>query len=246
MEQAIIWVFLSVAAGGVLKGATGAGAPLVAVPVITMQYGVQFAITVFVIPSLVSNMWQGWAYRRDLIKGPLPWVLSAAGVLGIVAGSWLLVWLRAETLSVIVAAGVLVYVGLRLLRMDMVLSRTMALRWSFPVGLVAGLLQGTSGISAPATLTYLNALRIGRSAFIAIVSVFFMTMTAAQIPALFALGLLTGERLLISSAALVVIAVFMPVGAWIGRRLSTQVFDRVILVLLVALAVRILFDTFIG
>jgi hypothetical protein len=111
-----------------------------------------------------------------------------------------------------------------------------------PVGFAAGLLQGSSGISAPITLTFLNAMRLPRTTFIATVSTFFLIQTAMQLPALAFVGLLTCERLLISLAAFGVLALFMPVGEWLGGKLSPAIFDKVILSLLALLAAKMLFD----
>ena len=43
----LIWVLIATAAGGVLKGATGAGVPILGVPILAMLYDVRVAVTVF-------------------------------------------------------------------------------------------------------------------------------------------------------------------------------------------------------
>jgi uncharacterized protein len=240
----MIWVFLSVALGGILKGATGAGAPLVAIPAIALYHpeGVKFAVTIFVLPSLLSNIWQSWSYRRHFLAGPVVWVMSATGVLGIATGSWMLSALDPRYLSLLVAIGVIIYVTLRLGRVSLNVGKRTVVLLAGPVGLAAGLLQGSSGISAPVTLTFLNALRLPRNAFIATVSTFFLIQTAVQLPALAFVGLLTWERLLLSFAAFVVLAIFMPVGEWLGGKLSPGIFDKIILCLLAVLAAKLVFD----
>src|SRR3546814_4921733 len=47
---------LALALGGVLKGATGAGSPLFAVPLLAMLYDVPLAVAIFTLPSLFSNI----------------------------------------------------------------------------------------------------------------------------------------------------------------------------------------------
>ena len=64
----------------------------------------------------------------------------------------------------------------------------MAHKLNMPIGFLAGFLQGAFGISAPATLTFLNAIKFERTEFIIIVSVFFMTMSLIQLPTLLYLG----------------------------------------------------------
>ena len=46
---------LALAAGAVVKGATGMGLPLVALPVLTTFFGLQHAVGLMVIPLIVTN-----------------------------------------------------------------------------------------------------------------------------------------------------------------------------------------------
>ena len=48
-------VFLAIGAGAFIKGLTGTGFPLVAVPVMAVFLGVEHAVIVLQIPNLVSN-----------------------------------------------------------------------------------------------------------------------------------------------------------------------------------------------
>ena len=89
-------------------------------------------------------------------------------------------------------------------------------------------------------------MRLPRESFIATISVFFVTMTAVQIPTLWSVGVLTWERLGLGLAGLVVVLVAMPVGTWLGRRASAQVFDRVLLVLLGLIAAKLILDLIAG
>ena len=63
--ETLLLVFLAFGLGGVLKGATGAGAPFLAVPIMSILVDVPFAVAVFLLPNLASNGWQVFRYRRD-------------------------------------------------------------------------------------------------------------------------------------------------------------------------------------
>jgi uncharacterized membrane protein YfcA len=102
-------------------------------------------------------------------------------------------------------------------------------------------LQGAGGISAPFSISFLNAMRMERKAFIGTVSVYFIAMAATQLPALFATGLMTPGLLALSGLALVPLLLFMPVGARVAQWLSPKGFDRLTLVLLSLLALRLLY-----
>ncbi len=240
MEWGILWGALGFFGGGVLKGAVGAGAPLFGVPILALIYDVPLAVAVFTLPNLISNIWQAWAFRRHRTAPRFAASFAGAGALGAIAGTFLLVALPGQALMATVAALLLVYVGLRLARPGWALRRTLAERIAAPMGLMAGLLQGAGGLSAPISVTFLSAMRLERLEFIATVSVFFTAVSAVQIPTLWALGVLTPERLALSALAVGPLFAGIPVGQWLARRISRAAFDRLILALLAAIAVRLL------
>jgi len=234
--------FLCLAAGGVLKGATGAGAPVIAVPALAMMFDVRFAVVVMMVPNLLTNVLQAWRFRKTRMPGPFIWTFAIAGAVGAIVGTVMLAIFPADYLSLLVAFGVFAYIAARLARPDWVVGRPLAERLSIPVGLTAGIMQGASGVSAPVSLTFLNAMRLERPVFISTVSIFFVAMTLTQVPTLAAAGIMTWHGLAISFAAMLPILMFMPVGSALAQRLSKETFDRVILAFLAALAIKIIYD----
>ena len=100
------------------------------------------------------------------------------------------------------ALSVAAYIGLRFLRPEFRLAFATAERIVWPVALVSGVLQGAAGISAPVSVSYLNAMRLARPVFIATISACFIAMAAVQVPMLFATGLLSWPLLAVSVLAL--------------------------------------------
>jgi uncharacterized membrane protein YfcA len=54
-EIVVVCVFLALA--GVLKGATGMGTPVIAVPALAACFDVPFAIAILVLPNFATNAW---------------------------------------------------------------------------------------------------------------------------------------------------------------------------------------------
>ncbi|MYZ49475.1 sulfite exporter TauE/SafE family protein [Propylenella binzhouense] len=238
----MLLVFVCLALGGILKGATGAGAPLVAVPALAMLVDVKFAVTVMVMPSLFTNLTQAWLYREHRLPRNFMAAFVAAGILGVVLGSYVLASLSQDMLSLIVALAVFAYIGFRLLRPDWVVSYAAGRALSVPMGIAAGILQGAAGISSPAAVTFLNAMRLDRPVFIGTISTLFFAMTLVQLPALGYLGLMDAHRILLSVLTFLPILAFMPVGERIARRLSKRFFDNLILCLLAIVATKLVFS----
>lgn len=240
--MSILLAISAILLGGVMKGAIGAGAPIIAAPALTMLFNVQTAVATLVVPNLLSNVWQAWRYRKEAMPRRFLILFAGGGMLGVAFGTLLLAVLPQEALSLMVAGAVLAYITLRLVRPGWTLKRERANQLSGAAGIAGGFLQGATGISAPASITFLNAMKLPREAFIGTISIFFVSMTAMQIPALWSVGLLSLELLTYGFAALALVFLAMPLGNWLGKRASPKVFDMVMLVTLGAIAVKILFE----
>ena len=227
---------------GVLKGATGAGAPIIAIPTLATVFDVPIAVTVMAAPNFVTNAWQAWGYRDARPPRVMTLRLVLGAMVGTAIGTLGLVGLPQQGLMLLLAACVAAYVGFRLARPRWGLGAGPAQRLSGPVGLVSGLLQGAAGLSAPVSITFLNAVRLERAAFIAVASLFFAAMSVTQVPALAAVGLLTPATLGGSLVAVTLVLGGMPLGRLLARRVSAAAFDRLILGLLVAVAVKLVID----
>ena len=238
--QILVIVGLAFAMGGILKGATGVGAPLIAVPVMTSFVDIRFAVAVFVVPNLVTNLIQTVIYRRALNNSSFLLVLCLSAGLGAIAGSLMLYRAAGGLLEIFMACLVLFYVGFRLCKPNWYLSMPMARRLNIPMGFLAGFLQGAFGISAPATLTFLNAIKFERPEFIVIVSAFFTTMSAIQLPTLIYLEIMTTSYLFFGFLAIIPLVACMPIGNILLRHATPKVFDNIILIVLFGVALTLL------
>ena len=233
-------------AGGILKGAIGAGTPVLAIPVMALYHGVPYAVAVFVIPSVLSNLAQAWSYRAHVLPRDFLWRLVGGSVAGVAIGTVALATLSDAVLTGTVAALTLAYVAFRLARPDWVLPMALARRIVLPVAGAAGVLQGAAGISAPVSVTFLSALRLERAVFVGTISVVCTGMTVAQVPALAARGRLTWDRLGISLLACIPLFAGMPLGERLGRALGQKTFDRIIIALLVVISLRLVWEILAG
>jgi hypothetical protein len=238
----ILLVCLCLAVGGVLKGATGAGAPILAVPAIAVLFDVRMAIAIMAVPNVLTNAWQAWYFRRSLPAPRFVLPLVVGGMLGVCAGTLLLSMVPARKLSILVAFSVLGYILVRFAKPHWKIDMAHAKHLALPVGFAGGFLQGSSGLSAPVSLTFLNAMQLERTTFIATVSLFFTSFGFVQIFALLGSHLLSLTDIGLSFLALIPIWAAMPLGARLARHASPQVFDRFILVMLAGFALKLTLD----
>ncbi|MEZ5889870.1 MAG: sulfite exporter TauE/SafE family protein [Xanthobacteraceae bacterium] len=236
----IVIAILGLCLGGLLKGATGAGGPIIAIPILAMYFDVPLAVTIFVMPNLLTNLWQSWTYRKHQLPPRFVILFAGGGGIGAGIGTVLLANLPAAALTTTVAVAVYAYLLFRILHPDWVLPYALAERLAFPASALAGALGGAVGVSAPVSLTFLNAMRLTRPQFIATISIFFIMMGVVQVPMLIAYNFLDWTRFMLSVGAIVPVLAFMPVGAWLARHVSPAVFDRIVLILLAAIAARLI------
>ncbi|MGV8854659.1 MAG: sulfite exporter TauE/SafE family protein [Devosia sp.] len=232
--QSVLIMALTLAAGAIVKGATGMGLPLIALPVLTAAFGLQHAVGLMTIPLIVTNAWQVWRFRSEARAPRLAFMplFLVAGAVGIGLGTWALTSLPERLLVLALGVILLAYVGLRLATPHWALGPAVARKFGPLAGLGAGTLQGATGISSPIGVTFIHAMGLDRDAHVFAVSTMFLLFALVQLPALWAAGVMQPAWLLQGVLALLPILLFMPVGHWISGRLSRQAFDRMILIFL--------------
>ena len=225
---------LALGAGAIVKGATGMGLPLVALPVLTAVFGLQHAVGLMTIPLIITNAWQVWRFRDEAGSPRMAFMpmFLVAGAIGIALGTWALTSLPERVLVLALGIILLAYVALRLATPHWALSTAMAKRFGPLAGLGGGTLQGATGISAPIGVTFIHSMGLDRAAHVYAVSAMFLLFAVVQLPALWAAGVMQPLWLLQGLLALVPILIFMPIGQWASGKLSRQAFDRMILLFL--------------
>lgn len=240
----LILVCVTFVVGGIFKGATGIGAPLVAIPTMAILVDVPFAVAVFLVPNIVSNAWQTWQFRKHDPDGKFAWKLAIPGMVGAGGGTLVLAKFSGTALMNGVAVLILLFVAFRLRNPKWSLSWPTANRLVVPVGVFGGFLQGSTGLSAPIAVTFMSSVNLRREEFIYSMSLFFFTMTLVQAPVQIGLGVLSWERFAYGVAALIPLFVGMSVGGALGKRLPKSVFDMAIIAILTLLALRLLASNF--
>jgi len=240
----IIAILVAFSLGGILKGATGAGAPIITIPVIAAFYDVRIAVIIMVIPNLLTNIGQLYQFRKTILPKFFTLSFALGGGLGAFLGTILLVNLSIKILTLSVAFIVIVYIFLKIMVPSWKLTYKKAKKLVFLMGSFGGILQGTAGLSAPISITFLNSMKLERNQFIPTISVYFGVMSIFQMPTLYYYNFLNLEIILISCISTLVLLLFMPLGSWIAKSVSKESFDKITLILLGFIAFRIIYLNF--
>ena len=238
--SSIFVLFCAFAMGGILKGATGAGSPLVTIPVLAIFLDAKLAVILMCIPNLISNGAQIVQYKNSANSMFFSIKFALSGGIGCLAGTVVLTSMETSFIEFLVGTLTLGYVLVRLLKPKKQILGSLIHILTPLVGLFGGLVQGSCGISAPVALSFLNALNLKRENFIFSISCFFFSMALVQIFTVYFFGLLTVTIVFLGLLSIIPQIAFMPVGNYLTKKFSAQTFDKLILLFLIILSVKIL------
>ncbi len=237
-------ILIAFALGGTLKGATGAGAPIITIPVIAAFYDARIAVIIMVIPNLLTNISQIYQFRKTILPPFFTFSFALGGGIGAFIGTMLLINLPIKILSFAVAFIVIIYIILKIVVPSWKLTYKKATKIVFIMGTGGGILQGSAGLSAPISITFLNSMKLERNQFIPTISVYFGIMSIFQFPTLYYYNYFNLEITLLSLFSTIILISFMPLGSWFAKNMSKEVFDKIILILLSFIVLRIIYLNF--
>ena len=239
-------IVVALAAGGLTKGMTGLGLPGIAVPIMAAFLGVEPAVMIMVMPTLITNLWLTWRLRDCYREVPEVPRVAIAGVPGIALGAAVLYLASEKFLATVLALWVLAYLVLRYVHPQLSLARKVRLRLAFPVGFASGTLQGATGICAPVIVPYVDAIGAKPRTYVFTFSAVFMSLSLTHLLILGSLQaytpLLFGQSLL----AVVPAMLFVPVGNWLRQFIRPEHFSVLIRILLFVTAARLLYGAWSG
>ncbi len=245
-NEAIVVILLALAAGSFVKGITGLGLPLIAIPFMASFLGVERAVVIMVIPGIVTNAWLLWDNRRQATVIPsLPTVLLT-GTGGMLVGTWVLSRVSGHVLSLVLALGLGMYLLTLFVNPRFSLSIAASRYVSPVIGFAAGVLQGSTGISSPVVATYFHALRLNKGAYVFAITAVFQIFSAIQLVALYNFGLFTQNRVVEGLFALLPIAIVLPLSMRLARSISRRLFDFILITLLAGMELKLIYDGLFG
>jgi len=230
----------AIAVAAFVKGCVAFGFPTVATPLLALVVDVKTAVAITIVPNIVMDGVQ--AVRRGGVLGSVRRLapLLLFGLLGTVAGTYLLAVLSPRAATAVLGGFLLVYVALHAAG----LSPRVPPRWerwlAGPVGLVAGVLGGVTNVPGTPLALYFQALGMDKHEFVRSVALSFLFYKLVQLGATAWYGLLTGSLLLASVGLTVVGLGGFALGLRVQDRLAERTFNRLVLALLAILGVWLL------
>ena len=223
--------FLGLMIGFAKGGFGGLGALLT--PLLALVLPVALAVGVLLPMLMVGDVFALYMYWKEwdleLVKRMLP-----AGIVGALAGTFLLSSMPPDGLRILLGVFVLIVVAYKFLSDRIQAIRYEPRPWHAPTaGLLAGVASGMFNSGGPAFSSYLLLQKLRARPFIATSAIFFALLNLIKVPGFLYTGVLDVPLLL----SLWWVFPFIPVGIWVARmaltRVSPSVFEWIVIVLLI-------------
>jgi uncharacterized membrane protein YfcA len=211
---------------GSVKGVVGLGLPTIALALLAATVGLREAIALMLVPSLVTNVWQGLAGGAFAPLVRRLWLLLLVACIGAWFGVGILAQADAALLTGLLGFMICGYAGFSLATPQI----TPPGRWegllSPAAGAIGGFVAGLTGSFIPGIL-YLQALGLSRDQLVQALGISFTVLTVALAGAFTRQDLMTGDLWLLSAVAVAPAVVGMVIGQAVRRRLPEVLFRRV-------------------
>lgn len=231
-----------IAAGAFVKGLTGLGLPLVAIPFMAGFLGAEHSVVVMQIPGLVSNAWLLWNTRRAAPETALRYEMLLPALVTIFFGVWFLDSFDNRTVILLLAGVVAVFLFLLVFNPSFRLSGAKGRTITAAASLCGGFAQGATGVSAPLFSTLVLSLRLSKDAFVFYNALLFGAFNLLQVGLLTAFGLFSWQRVAESLLALIPMLMFQYLGMRVRGAISLRFFNGVVIALIAAMEVKLLWE----
>ena len=223
-------------AGGV-KGVIGLGLPLTAISIIGAVTDLRTAIAFIAIPVVATNFYQTFDGGRALEMLRKYWLINLCSLLGTVVGVQILFLVNPNILITLLGLVVIIYVAINATRFRITISDRAAPWAAPPLGILSGLMTGTTGSVGIPIALYLQARDVDKESFLRAIALTFLISASMLVFVLVVKGAISQESAFISVISLIPAFVGMMIGQKLRGRLSEDRFRIfVYLFLLIAAA----------
>ncbi|MEM6617129.1 MAG: sulfite exporter TauE/SafE family protein [Pseudomonadota bacterium] len=226
-EPAILaTVFATLFIAGFVKGIVGLGLPTVSLALFTLAFDLKTAMAVFIVPSLVTNLYQAamGGHAKTIMRKHWPFFLSAGLFIPIgVAVSGVF---KSETLSVLLGAALVFYAVAGLASSNPRIPPERERNVGLALGAINGVLTGLTGSFVFPGVAFLRSVGLDRDALIQAMGILFTISTIVLAIALERADALENELIVLSCVSTVPALFGMALGAKVRDRLTELVFRR--------------------
>ena len=161
-------------------------------PILVALYGdLRLVLLTTVLATALSDIPMFWRFRKSYREASILIGFLICGLIGIVIGTRILLYVRVSILAGVLAAVVIAFILVSWFGKVPTMSRVLASRLGPLIGFVCGIIQGSAGASGPIVTTYLVSSQLSRDGFLFAINAIFFVLDWTQFVSLQQLHLTT-------------------------------------------------------
>jgi len=229
--------------GGLVKGGSGFGLPLITISVLPLIVPIDVALAVNAVVLPFVNIFQFGSSGHAGATVKRFWPVVVGLFVGVPIGALFVHAIAPETLTIALGIFVMAFVVLTALSPRVEIPQRFEKPAGGLTGILAGILGALTTANGPAFVIYLVGVGAERRVMVAALGLFFLVSGVLIAGSFWAIGILDERRVLIAAICVWPILAGMWVGNGIGERLPQAAFRKAVLSLLFLLGANMLVRT---
>ena len=209
---------------GTVKGLVGLGLPTITIALTSLVLPLTESIALIALPTIFTNVWQAAVGGRFRVILKRQWPLIVPLMISLYITMWLVGQKGPNWAFLVLAAVLIVYSGLGLLRIRLHIHADLEKPLAPVIGVVSGFVAGLVGVPIIPLMPYLQGLDVKPTELVQTLGVVLCATSLTLTSSLLFFGLLDGPRAIVSAVAVVPALAGMWVGQQIRLRLSVEQF----------------------
>ena len=243
LENLLLIVF-AIFLGGIVKGSVGIGMSMFSVPIIAFILPPTKAMMLLCFPVIFTNFLQ-----MDIKKGVgsfrfLPMFLAL--FLGLLIGGKLILNLSLNFISISIASVIIIFTSLNFFGISLKnIKKANEKILSVIIGFLSGILGGLTTFYAPPIITFLISINLDKEFFIRTTATMYFFASIPLYSSMIYHGLGNYYDLIISLVLVIPAIIGQFFGSKIRKKLSNEIFQKLILIILIMIGFSLLFKNLI-
>ncbi len=239
----IIFIIFTFILSGIIKGFLGIGLPSAAMALLTLVMGPIEAISIMIIPLIVTNLAQ--FFRSDeRLQTALEFRFFAFTIIvSIFVTSIFITSYPTSLLTLAIGFAMVVFSSNILFGIKLKIGE--GYFWHIFVGMISGVLGGLSSIWSPPVAMYLIARDYSKERFICISGFLFLSGSFPLAAGLYFSGVLTQEAMIKSLISLFAAMIGFRIGELIRSHVSQALFRKMVLIAFLIMGIRLIIESII-
>ncbi|MDB5615936.1 sulfite exporter TauE/SafE family protein [Tardiphaga sp.] len=236
-DSLLILIAAAFALAGFVKGVIGLGLPTVSMGLLAVAMTPVQALTLVIMPAVVTNIWQTFAgpYLRDIFRRLWPLMLGTA--IAIWLGGGLMTGQFAHYAPVVLGILLVAYALVSLGKLQFTVTPAHEKWVGGVVGVITGTIAAATGIQVIPSMPFMQSIGMQKNELVQALGMYFTVATAAQAFNLTSAGLLNASTALPGVIGMVAAFAGMFIGQAARDRMQPEAFRRWFLIAMLLLGI---------